>query len=273
MKVSCIMNTYRRFTCVNRSIKFFLNQDADIEKELIIYNTDTEYPMELDDSLLNKNITVINNNTDSLTNQPYTNIGSIRRDSLQYANGTHYICWDDDDIFLPWHIRQCVDGFNDHPDIWSWKPFTSMFWKGNKELELAWNSMEASILIDLEKLKEVGFDNHQGGGEHLHWMFEFNKAKKFYVEKESVPSYCFNWSDQGEMRGHKQSGTIDRQDNFEYHKANTKDYAKSKLTGNTDVSDIYKEHIAVIKNNIGKTVHGNYVIKESLYQKYCEQYQ
>lgn len=273
MKISCIMNTYRRFTCVNRSIRFFLDQDADIEKELIIYNTDIEYPMQLDNSLLNKNITIINNNTDSLTNEPYTNIGSIRRDSLQYASGTHYICWDDDDIFLPWHIRQCVDGFNSRPDIWSWKPHASMFWKGSGELEYAWNSMEASILINLEKLKEVGFSNHQGGGEHLHWIDFFSKAKKFYIEKNSVPSYCFNWSDQGDMRGHKQSGSIDRPDNFEYHKKNTKDFAKTKLNDKFEVSEIYKKHLQVIQNNIGKNFNNGYVTKQEIYNKYCEQYQ
>lgn len=250
-----------------------MDQDADVEKELIIYNTDTEYPIELDDALLNKNITVINNNIDKLTNLPYTNIGSIRRDSLQYGNGTHYICWDDDDIFLPWHIKQCVDGFSLNPDIWAWKPFTSMFWKSDHDPELACNNMEASILVNLEKLKEVGFSNHQGGGEHLSWMNTFNAAKKLYIEKESIPSYCFNWHDQGEMRGHKQSGTIDRVDNFEYHKANTTDYAKSKINGCSDVSLIYQKHISVIKDNVGKIFRDSYIIKEHLYQKYCEQYQ
>jgi hypothetical protein len=266
------MNTYRRFTCVNRSIKFFLDQDCDVEKELIIYNTDTEYPLELSDNLLNKNIVVINNNTDSQTKEPYTNIGSIRKDSLNFGDGTHYICWDDDDIFLPWHIRQCVDGFNSRPEIWAWKPFTSMYWPPNREPELACNMMEASILVDLEKLREVGFANHQGGGEHLHWIDYFHKYNKKYIEKESVPSYCFNWADQGEMRGHKQSGTIDRKDNFEYHKANTKDFAKSKLTADIDVSEIYKKHLKLIKDNIDKVNHGDYVIKKELYEKYCGPY-
>lgn len=267
------MNTYRRFTCVNRSVRFFLEQDANIEKELIIYNTDTEFPIELDDELLKEHITVVNNNTDKLTNLPYTNIGSIRRDSLSYATGTHYICWDDDDIFLPWHIRQSIDRFNCNPEIWAWKPFTSMFWKSNHDPELAWNNMEASILIDLEKLKGIGFLNHQGGGEHLHWINVFNAAKKLYIDKEAIPSYCFNWHDQGEMRGHKQSGTIDRVDNFEYHKANTTDYAKSKINGISDVSLIYQKHISIIKRNIGKIFHKDYIIKEEQYQKYCEQYQ
>jgi hypothetical protein len=263
------MNTYRRFTCVNRSINFFLNQDANTEKELIIYNTDLEYPLVLDPELQNYNITIVNNNTDYITGSPYTNIGSIRRDSLQHATGTHYICWDDDDIFLPWHIRQCVDGYEKNPDIWAWKPHTSMFWKANHGPELACNNMEASILIDIAKLRECGFLNHQGGGEHLHWIDTFSKAKKFYIEKNSIPSYCFNWADTGEMRGHKQSGTIDRIDNFVYHKTNTTDYAKGPLTANVIIDNIIKIHIGVISSNVNKQLSNNYVIQADLFDKYC----
>jgi hypothetical protein len=276
MKISCIMNTYRRFTCVNRSIRLFLNQDSDVEKELIIYNTDTEYPMTLSENLLNKNIRVINNNTDLITGEDYKNIGSIRRDSLTFAEGTHYICWDDDDIFLPWHIRQCVDGFNKNPEIWSWKPLISMYWKHNGDIELAFNNMEASILVNLEKLKSIGFLPHQGGGEHLYWMDVFKKQRKFYEERNIVPSYCFNWSDKGIVAGHKQSGSIDRPDNFEFHKQNTKDFAQRPIDGICDTQEIYKKHIELLKNNIEveqEIFKIPFVIKKETYQKYCEQYQ
>lgn len=273
MKISCIMNTYRRFTCVNRSIKFFLDQNSDVEKELIIYNTDIEYPLELSENLLSKNIIVINNNTDLQTKEPYTNIGSIRRDSLNFANGTHYICWDDDDIFLPWHIRQCVDGFEKNEDIWAWKPSMGMFWQKNCEPVFFKSYMEASILVDLNKLKEFGFSNHQGGGEHHHWMDEFQKLNKFHIENNIVPSYCFNWSDEGEMGGHKQSGTIYREDNFEYHKKNTKDFAKDKLKADVDVKEIYSKHINAIKENIDKDLNNGSIIKKDLYNKYIKQYE
>jgi hypothetical protein len=272
MKISCIMNTYRRFTCVNRSINFFLNQDCDAEKELIIYNTDTEYPLELSENLLNKNIIVINNNIDLQTQEPYTNIGSIRRDSLSFASGTHYICWDDDDIFLPWHIRQCVDGFKSNIDIWAWKPHTSMFWLCDREPQFACNNMEASILIDLNKLREIGFSNHQGGGEHIDWINTFKAAGKLHIEKNIVPSYCFNWSDKGNMRGHKQSGSINRPDNFEYHKQNTIDYAKDKLTAQYEIEDIISLHIKIIKLNINNSKNKEFQIPLELFQKYCTLY-
>lgn len=267
------MCTYRRFTCVERSIQFFLNQDYQGERELIIYNTDTEYPLELSPELKNKNITIINNNTDYLTKKPYNNIGAIRRDSLKHANGEYYICWDDDDIFLPWNIRQCMDGLKAHPNAWSWKPHRSMFWKTNHEPALAGNVMEASIISRLDKILEFGFDPHQGGGEHLAWETAFRKHKKLIVDRNSIPAYCFNWADQGEMRGHKQSGTYGKEDNFEHHKKNTKDHARRPLGifSNDEIQRIYQSHIKVIKENAEKDLgekHNNYIIKQELIDKY-----
>jgi hypothetical protein len=269
------MNTYRRFTCVNRSVNFYLNQTSKVDTELIIFNTDTDYPIELDSKLteransLNKRIRVVNNNTDQETGQPYTNIGSIRRDSLNYAEGEYYICWDDDDIFLPWHIEQGIQKIiNNSDNIWAWKPHTSMYWPPERKPELACNYMEASIIINVEKLREAGFFNHQGGGEHLRWVDLFSKQKKLYIDKEVIPSYCFNWNDQGLMRGHKQSGTIDRPDNFTFHKINTKDYATGRVTGDIPVEEIYNLHIETIKNNIDKVQSDGYVIKRELVEKF-----
>lgn len=266
-KISCVINTYRRFTCVNRSIRFFLNQKTNIDRELIIYNTDVDNPLILS-SELPDNITIINNNTDYITDKPYNNLGSIRRDSLNHASGDYYICWDDDDIFLPWHIQQCVDGITRHPDAWAWKPFMSMFWKTACPPELADNNMEASILINLEKLRAIGFNPHQGGGEHLNWLETFKKLNKLAIDKESIPSYCFNWADQGIMRGHKQSGTINREDNFTYHKENTNDFAARPLDGNYPVEEIYEAHINTIKQNLDMPLNNEYIIKSNLVEKY-----
>jgi len=267
------MNTYRRFTCVNRSIQFFLNQDTQADTELIIYNTDVENPMTLSNELSDKNIRVVNNNTDYVTNNPYTNIGDIRRDSLDSATGDYYICWDDDDIFMPWHIRQCIDGFSKNPDIWAWKPHTSMWWQIGQKPALACNNMEASIIVRLDKLREYNFTSHLGGGEHLRWMSEFKNVNKLYTDIDSVPSYCFNWHDSDtKVRGHKQSGSINRVDNFNFHKKHTTDFATGPLSGCANINDIYDQHIQLIKNNIEIKQPNNYIISTYNYEKYCKQY-
>ena len=148
-----------------------------------------------------------------------------------------------------------------------------MFWKTDCEPELAGNVMEASIISRLDKILEFGFDPHQGGGEHLAWEGAFRKHKKLIVDKNSIPAYCFNWADQGEMRGHKQSGSYGREDNFEHHKKNTKDYAKRPIGifDNDKIQKIYESHIKVIKENAEKDLcekHHDFIIKKNLIDLY-----
>ena len=269
-KISCVMTTYRRFTCVERSISMFLNQDYQGQTELIVFNTDDEYPFVLGESLSKHgNIRVINNNIDYVTGQKYDNIGSIRRDGLSHASGTHYICWDDDDIFLPWNIRQCVDGLIKYPELWAWKPEYSTFWRSDGKLEIAGNAMEASIISSIEKIKEIGFIPHKGGGEHLSWLGEFQKNNKILFDRNSIPGYCFNWSDQGLIRGHKQSGTIGHPDNFNIHKEGTRDWATRPLEiyDSKILSEIYEKFKNLLKDNIDKPING-YKITQENYNKY-----
>lgn len=269
------MTTYRRFTCVERSISMFLDQDYDGQKEMVILNTDEEHPLVLGQTLRNKNIRVINNNVDYKTHKLYNNVGSVRRDAINHATGTHYICWDDDDIFLPWNIKQCVDGLKRNPDMWAWKPEYSTFWKSDNTLEIAGNAMEASIISDIEKIREYGFKEHKGGGEHWSWLQHFMDNRKILTDRNSLPGYCFNWSDQGTMRGHKQSGTIDRPDNFEYHKEHTKDYATRSLEvyDRTKLDEIYNKFVNLIKSEIGVVGKNGYTITQENYDRYVKQYE
>lgn len=274
------MCTYRRYTVVQRSIQFYLDQDYRGPTELVIYNTDVEHPMVLSKELSeqvsaspNKIIRIINNNTDSVTGEPYNNIGAIRRDSVLQADGEWYICWDDDDIYLPWNIRQCVDGIYRHPDCWGWKPFRSMCWMPDppdRLPELAGNVMEASFILNKSKVIEYGFKPHPGGGEHLEWEEKFRDNKKSIEDHYTIPGYCFNWYDQGVMRGHKQSGDFGRVDNFEYHKQNTKDFAKEALNvyDREQVEQLYNTHINVITNLVGVETEYGYVVKQELVEKY-----
>ena len=250
--ISCVMTTYRRFTCVERSISFFLNQDFGGEKELIIFNTDTEHPLVLGAELLNENIRIINNNTDYKSSLDYSDIGAIRRDAITHALGEYYICWDDDDIFLPWNIRQCFDGISSN-NCMVWKPRTSMYWPYNSMPELARNAMEASAIVNIKFLRSIGFDNHAGGGEHLKWLL-FARDNGLLIEDEnSIPAYCFNWNDTGVMRGHKQSGSINRLDNFQFHKQQTTDFAtrELKLFPSTEINEIYNKHKSLILSTYG----------------------
>jgi hypothetical protein len=180
------MTTYRRFNCVERSIAMFLSQVCDTETELIIYNTDIDNPLVLDDTFNGiTNIKVINNNIDFETKKPYDNVGSIRRDAVTFAGGDYYITWDDDDLFFPWNIQQCMDGINKTRKL-AWKPKESYVMQRGAEPKLEFNNMEASFLVSLDGIKKYGFDLTKTGAEHLNWLNLMSLNKEVSLVSPSI---------------------------------------------------------------------------------------
>lgn len=244
-KVSAVMCTYRRFKCVERAVNCFLAQDYNGEKELIIYNTDVEYPYS--DFNDNKRIKVINNNIDSITNEPYTNVGAMRRDAIAFATGDYHITWDDDDIFLPFFIKQGIDRIME-TGLPSFKPEKSFFYSGNY-LRLVKNTLEASIVADIHKVREYGF-LLETGKEGLGWYTKLRDNKEI-DENDSyfLPSYCFNWNDGAIMNAsHKQSGDIDNLDNFSNHKKASTDFCKGNISiwNDVQIGQLYDEYFTFI---------------------------
>ena len=263
-KASCVMTTYRRFTCVERSITCFLAQDYD-NTELIIYNTDDQHPLCLDETFddVKHKIKVINNNIDLETKQPYKNVGPIRRDARLFADGDYYITWDDDDLFFPWNIRQCVDGVISNNKK-AWKPVKSFMKQRGHDPVLYSNYLEASIMVSMQAVEEYGFNMKKTGAEHLGWYDKLTENGEMYIDNNSVPAYCFYWADEPSVAGHKQSNRVEfeKLDNFERHKMLTTDYATRALTRKTltDYQEVF-EPFNVLLNEFETT-------KPELYDKY-----
>jgi len=221
------MPTYRRFTCVERSIACFLSQKTELDTELIIMNTDVGHPLELDSTfsdLEKSKIKIFNNNIDFKTNSPYNNTGAIRRDAFTYATGEYYITWDDDDIFLPWNIQQCYEGLK-RTGAKAWKPYRSFAWMGGNEYPTVdGNYFEATVML---YSSEVTF-NLASGPESLSWFDRLKSEGQLIEDEYSIPAYCFYWNDDMHVGGQKQSSFTDN--TFAIHAVMTKDFAKKKLT-------------------------------------------
>lgn len=224
--VSFICTTYRRFYCVKRILAQFYAQTYP-NKELIIFNTDMEFPYEM---LVNvSNVIIVNNDKDYQTGLPYTNRGQICRDAVTHASGEYFMLADDDDIYLPYHLEQAVKGIKSN-GMDAWKPEKSLF-ATREEIKLVQNTLEASVIVKMNRIREIGFRSDITGYEGLSWYTKLrDEGQLDENNKKYVPSYCFNWSDPTEIAGHKQSGDIDNPNNFDIHKEQSKDVAKYKLT-------------------------------------------
>jgi len=240
-KISAVCCTYKRFACIERSINCFQAQDYP-NKELIIYNTDVKSPYDF--NKMYKNILFINCAMDLETGEEYTNVGAIRRDALKFATGYYVVTWDDDDIFLPWFMRQAMDKI-EKTGLPSFKPEQSFFYSGNN-LRLVRNTLEASVVADIDKIREYGY-LLETGKEGLGWYTKMrDKGELNENDFECIPSYCFNWQDGQEMNApHKQSGDINNPDNFKNHKERSTDAVDGRLPAiwtKEKMSEVYKPY-------------------------------
>lgn len=268
-KVSFVCTTYRRYSCVERIIEQFLQQDYP-NVELIIFNTDYEHPMRLSDNLFNdlgqKKFIVINNHLDYVTGKPYTNRGSICWDAIARATGDYFMLADDDDVYLPWHIRQAVDGIEANGKD-AWKPKNSLFARPG-HVELCQNTLEASVIVKMNRIREIGFRTDITGYEGLSWYTKLRDEGQLNEHEEKfVPSYCFNWSDPSEIAGHKQSGDINNPNNFENHKKHSNDFSDKPLEriGEESIRVFYSKYYDFLSANRKK-------FDQDYWEKYARAY-
>lgn len=223
MKVSCVCCTYGRFGYLKRSIAFWLNQDY-CNKELIIFNT-APMPLVLDASIADLGIRIVNQVTQTKSAKPYMSLGMVRRDALAVATGDVYVCWDDDDLFLPWHVSQGMEHLT-RCGRGAWMPAQSYYsMNGGETYELGRNNFEASVLVKMEFLKKYGFDaDGRSGSEHRPWRRGMVRDRQLSEGDEVTPfeSYAYVWGEPG----HKISGTIDKPGNFEHHKTRSTDFGE-----------------------------------------------
>ena len=260
-KVSFVCTSYRRFTCVQRIVAQYYAQTYQ-SKELIIFNTDEEYPYSLD--FEDASIIVVNNHLDYQTGLPYENRGQICRDAVTHATGDYFMLADDDDIYLPWHLQQAVEGIEANGKD-AWKPEKSFFAAPGK-VEMVMNTLEASVIVKMPRIRQIGFRSDITGYEGLSWYTKLRDEKNLDEHNlKYVPSYCFNWSDPHEVAGHKQSGAIDQPDNFENHKIATQDYAKGPLQKSIDLTPVYEKYYAYLREHKAE-------FDQEHYEKYASQY-
>jgi ADP-L-glycero-D-manno-heptose 6-epimerase len=249
-KVSFVCTTYGRFTCVERIVAQYHAQTYP-NKELIIFNTDEEHPYSL--GFDDPSIIIVNNGKNYETGKAYQNRGQICRDAVTHATGDYFMLADDDDIYLPWHLEQAVNGIRENRRD-AWKPEMSFF-STQSDTMLVMNTLEASVIVKMDRIREIGFRSDITGYEGLSWYTKLRDEMQLDEHnKNYVPSYCFNWSDPAEVAGHKQSGNINSPDNFEQHKNQSIDFAKRPLERLSDdeINKVYEKYYNWFKNNMDK---------------------
>ena len=97
--VSCIMGTYGNYDVACEALSCFIHQDYH-NKELIIVNHH-EVPLHFK----HPQVTIIN-----LKPEEVPTLRHVKMVGMQKSNGKYIHFWDNDDLYLPWHLTDCMKG-------------------------------------------------------------------------------------------------------------------------------------------------------------------
>jgi len=209
-KVTCLCATRGRYQLLRSSVSYFLLQDYP-NKELIIFNNHA-VDIELSDFLKNQgNIHLINAGE-------FSSIADVYNTAFSYVdsfgeNTSEFIAiWDDDDIYLPWHLSTAVKWLSENPTYQYCGPREQLAIDSDNEHYpklIVWrNFCEGRILVRKSHLDLYGFGPHSEGDNpsypHLAWWYSGSLLQYPWQDN----SFVYFWRDQSRIQKytHLQNG-------------------------------------------------------------------
>lgn len=235
-----ICATAGRHTCLERSVRFFLDQNYEGKHTLLIFNN-AKHSLVLNLPVLssNKKVVLINS-----CERNYENLGQIYNDTIPYIDSEIVCFWDDDDIFLPNHISEGVKGYvkatlRSDKLYRAYKPEKSYF-RSILGVELVANTLEPSIFIDAEIIKSIGF-KETTSDQHLKWVSYLEHTNSLKTDPEGEPTLIYNWGDT-DIPTWKTSGDPANPNNFNNYRNFSQDHGDGIVTPlpSTEVLKYYK---------------------------------
>lgn len=107
MKLSAICTTFGRRDRLQEALACFLNQDYE-DKELVIFNSFPRQTLVFD----HPQVKIIN-----CTQRP-PSLGACRNMAIEASTGDAWVVWDDDDLYLPHHLRTYAEAFKQTGADW-----------------------------------------------------------------------------------------------------------------------------------------------------------
>lgn len=148
------MGTYGRHALASEALACFLAQSALSEATLLIYN---QHPIPLRVDHLR--VRVVNEVP------PAGSLRYIRHRMHELADPNAHLIhwWDDDDLYLPWHLEDCLEHIGESV---AWKPASSWMSRGNTKYSCHSNTFEGSWVFRAEYLKSAPLNTHQTYTDH-----------------------------------------------------------------------------------------------------------
>ena len=199
--VTCLCPTYGRFERLRDAVACWLLQDYE-PRELIILN-DAQEPIRMTPGAPagEERAGVFGRLRVWNARERYETLGHKRQALLEAARTRLVAHWDDDDLYLPWHLSMLVDALRAHPEARCVKPQAAWFGVGPcASFELhgpSHNAFEGEMLFDRETALSLGGYSHMMSGQARHLLRQFAQAGLLHAW-EPAPvdiSYVYRWAD------------------------------------------------------------------------------
>lgn len=237
-KITCITATCGRHLLMERSLRFFLNQEySNYDMTLLIFNNSVvpqrlvnteEFRNELGAT---KFVKLINQHIDTETGKPYKTLGGIYNDALKHVdeNTDIIVHWDDDDIFLPDHIKEGVKGLKKAESLGkiAYKPAKSWY-RHPDGIDLMENVLEPSIFVKAQHIRNFGY-SLETTAQHLQWVNPLITSNLILSDPEGKPTLVYNWGDT-DIPTFKTSGNPNEPRNFRNYRDFSQDHGDQILT-------------------------------------------
>ncbi|MEF8787582.1 MAG: glycosyltransferase family A protein [Planctomycetota bacterium] len=194
--VTALCPTYGRFERLRGAVACFLLQDYRPRRLLVL--NDAPEPLRLRRS--GGRVLRLPGATVELWNNPvrYRTLGHKRQALLTAARGELACHWDDDDWYLPWHLRQCVDALKD-AEAECVKPGAAWWVTGSGGgLSVGGprhNVFEGQMAFDRRAAVELGGYSPKDSGQAKDLLNRFHDEGLLRLfDPEPGLSYCYRWS-------------------------------------------------------------------------------
>jgi hypothetical protein len=181
MKIDCLMGTYGRYQLACEALACFLQQSKVSQATLLIYN---QHPIPL--SFDHPRVRIVNES------RPSQSLRHIKYRMYQLADPSAELIhwWDDDDLYLPWHLEDCLNHIGTNP---AWKPASSWVSMRNIEFSRQANTFEGSWVFRADYLKAAPLDTHPDYIDHPAYQQTAEAGLLATTELGGRASYIYRW--------------------------------------------------------------------------------
>jgi hypothetical protein len=99
--------------------------------------------------------------------------------------------WDDDDLYLPWHLDDCLSHIGAEV---AWKPASCWLSEGNVKFSRHANMFEGAWIFRSDYIREAPIETHFDYTDHPVYLQALEKNKLATTELSGRTSYIYRWA-------------------------------------------------------------------------------